>query len=224
MSSIEAARTLVQCDFDGTITEKDASFLLLDAFADGDWRKLLEEYRNGDISVGDFNSRAFAMVKADRQTMVDVLRRKVVKIRKGFHRLLDYCRSSGFRFVIVSNGLDFYIETILRDMGVENIEVFAAETRFDPRGLEVKYVGPDGGELQDGFKEAYASLFVRQGYRLIYIGDGLSDAQPAKLAHWTFATGQLLDCCRKMNINCISFVDFNDVVRSMESLGVGAAE
>ena len=220
---MEAVKTLVQCDFDGTITQEDASFRLLDTFADGDWRQLLAQYRNGEISVGAFNSRAFAMVKADRQTMVDAVRR-TAKIRDGFHQLLDYCRGSGFRFVIVSNGLSFYIETILGDIGAGSIEVFAAETKFNPRGLEVEYIGPDDVQLQDGFKEAYARLFIRGGYRLIYIGNGLSDAQPAKLAYRAFATDQLLDCCRKLNLDCISFVDFNDVVKSLESLMVGEAE
>jgi 2-hydroxy-3-keto-5-methylthiopentenyl-1-phosphate phosphatase len=31
----EIIQTLVQCDFDGTVTEEDVSFMLLDAFADG---------------------------------------------------------------------------------------------------------------------------------------------------------------------------------------------
>ena len=35
------------------------------------WRQLLSEYREGRISVGDFNTRAFAMVKADEQTMLE---------------------------------------------------------------------------------------------------------------------------------------------------------
>jgi len=70
-------KTLVQCDFDGTITEKDASFLLLDAFAQGDWRRLLRDYKEHKISVGEFNTRAFAMVKADKATLLEALKGKV---------------------------------------------------------------------------------------------------------------------------------------------------
>ena len=60
-------KTLVQCDFDGTITEEDMGFLLLDSFASKDWRRLLTEYREGRMSVGRFNTKAFAMVKADSE-------------------------------------------------------------------------------------------------------------------------------------------------------------
>jgi len=47
-------KILIQSDFDGTLTQEDTSFLILDKFAKGDWRKILEEYRSGKISVGQF--------------------------------------------------------------------------------------------------------------------------------------------------------------------------
>ena len=215
--STEAIKTLVQCDFDGTITQEDVSFLMLDAFADGDWRQPLAEYREGKISVGHFNKKAFAMVKADRQTLLDFVKGKV-EIRAGFSELLSYCHSRGFQFVIVSNGLDFYIKTILKDIGVGNIEVFAANTEFHPGGMRVKYIGPEGNQLHDNFKETYTGLFLRRGYRVVYVGNGISDLSPASQAHYIFATGELLDFCRQMNLDCTSFVDFNDVVKGLELL------
>ena len=45
MEKITATKILIQCDFDGTITEEDISFLLLDAFASSDWRQLLSGYK-----------------------------------------------------------------------------------------------------------------------------------------------------------------------------------
>lgn len=210
-------KTVVQCDFDGTITQEDVSFLLLDTFANGDWRQLLTEYREGKISVDHFNMKAFAMVKADRQTLLEFMRGKV-KIRAGFHELLACCQRKGFHFVIVSNGLDFYIETILGDIGINNIETFAAQTRFGAKGIEVQYVGPEGSQLQDGFKEAYIRLFLKRGYRVVYVGNGASDIPSARLAHWIFATGELLTYCKETNLNCTPFVDLNDVVRGLEVL------
>ncbi len=210
-------KTLVQCDFDGTITEEDMGFLLLDSFASEDWRRLLTEYREGRMSVGRFNTRAFALVKADRQTLLKFVRSKV-KIRAGFHELLACCRSKGFRFAIVSNGLVFYIEGILRHIGIDNIDILAAQTNFGPEGIEAKYIGPKGNEIQDGFKEVYTNLFLSRGYRVVYVGNGISDASPAKLAHHIFATGELLTCCQETNLNSTPFADLNDVVRGLELL------
>jgi len=217
MDSNKAMKTLIQCDFDGTITEKDVSFLLLDAFSEGDWRPLLAQYQQGEISVNSFNSRAFAMVKAEEQTLIRFAWDKV-KIRDGLHELVDYCRQKGFRFVVVSNGEDFYIEALLRYIGLENIEVFAAKAEFGSSGVKTRYIGPDGNRLEDGFKEAYVRSFIAEGYRVVYVGNGSSDLPPAQLSSHVFATDDLLAHCKKENLNCIPFVDLNDVIRGLERL------
>ena len=210
-------KTLVQCDFDGTITEEDASFFILDAFAEGDWRQLLREYKEHKISVGHFNTQAFAMVKADEQALLRTTRGKV-KIRSGFQELVAYCSKRGFRFVIVSNGLDFYIKAMLREIGREDIEVYAAQTQFHPSGVKVRYMGPDGKQLEHGLKEAYVKSFLRQGYRVIYIGNGDSDIYPAKYAHHVFARGELLAYCKESNLKYKPFNDLTDVVKGLELL------
>jgi len=210
-------KTLFQCDFDGTITEQDASFFLLDAFAQGDWRQLLRQYKQHNISVGEFNTKAFAMVKASQETLLETVRGKV-KIRPGFQELVTYCTKRGFRFVIVSNGLGFYIKAILQEIGLANIEVYAAEAWFHPEGMEVQYIGPDGNQLGDGFKEAYIKLFLKQGYRVIYAGNGDSDIYPAKYAHQVFATGDLLDYYRQNNLNCQAFSDLSDIIKALSLL------
>jgi 2-hydroxy-3-keto-5-methylthiopentenyl-1-phosphate phosphatase len=210
-------KTLVQCDFDGTVTEKDTSFFLLDTFAQGDWRRLLREYKEHRISVGEFNTKAFSMISTDKPTLVKALDSKI-KVRAGFHELVNYCRRRGFRLVIVSNGLDFYIEATLKGLGLNNFEVHAARASFHPEGMEVKYLGPDGKRLEDGFKEAYIQSFLKLGYRVIYVGNGDSDFAPAKYAHLVFATGELLAYCRENNLNYKPFENFTDVVRGIDSL------
>jgi 2-hydroxy-3-keto-5-methylthiopentenyl-1-phosphate phosphatase len=210
-------KTLIQCDFDGTITEKDASFFLLDAFARADWRRLLRVYKEHKISVGEFNTRAFAMVKADKATLLEALKDKI-KVRAGFHELVNYCLRKGFRLVIVSNGLDFYINAILKDLGLENVEWHAAKTAFHPEGMKVQYIGPDGKRLEDGFKEAYIELFLKLGYRVIYTGNGDSDITPARYAHHVFATGDLLTYCRGNNLAYKPFETFIDIVRDLKQL------
>ena len=210
-------KTLVQCDFDGTVTEEDASFFLLDAFAQGDWRRLLREYKEHRISVGEFNTKAFAMVKDDKPTLLEALKGKV-KVRTGLHELVNYCLKKGFRFAIVSNGLDFYIKAVLKALGLENIEVHAAQASFHPEGMKVQYVGPDGERLEDGFKEAYIKSFLKLGYRVIYMGNGDSDVAPVKYAHHVFATGELLAYCRENNLKYKPFENFIDVVRDIDLL------
>jgi len=216
MNSKQPAKILIQCDFDGTITEEDVSFQLLDAFAQGDWRQLHRDYEADRISVGRFNREAFAMVKADRKSLLAEARR-TVKIRAGFQQMVSCCRSKGFRLVIISNGLDFYIKAILQDLGLVDIEFFAATTQFPPEGLRVQYLGPDGRHHDEGIKVANVNLFFGQGYRVAYVGNGTSDFPAAKLCNYIFATDALLACCRQAKVDCSPFTDFNQIVKVLES-------
>ncbi len=213
----QTPKTLVQCDFDGTITEEDVSFKMLDAFANGDWRKIHRDFLEGRITVGRFNSEAFAMVKADRESLLKV-GRDSVKIKPGFKEMVACCHKKGFRLVIVSNGLDFYIEEILKDIGLGDIEFHAAETRFEPEGVKARYIGPDGSPLDEDFKMAYVNLFLSEGYRVIYVGNGFSDFEPAKRCYYVFATGELLERCQQANVVCTPFTDFYQVTGVLESL------
>jgi 2-hydroxy-3-keto-5-methylthiopentenyl-1-phosphate phosphatase len=208
-------KTLIQCDFDGTITEDDASYIIFDNFALGDWRQLLRHYRAHKISVAQFNTAAFAMVKADKETLLEAIKERV-KPRAGFHELVTYCSRNGFRLVVISNGADFYIEAVLQELGLANIEIHAAQASFYPEGVKVRYIGPNGKQLDTGLKEAYIRLFLQQGYKIIYIGDGESDIPAAKYAHQILARAALLDYCNRNNLRYKPFNDFYEVIRTLE--------
>jgi 2-hydroxy-3-keto-5-methylthiopentenyl-1-phosphate phosphatase len=147
-----------------------------------------------------------------------VLASDKVRIRPGFRELLDHCSRKGFRLVIVSNGVDFYIEAILKSLGIKGVDVFAAKSRFGPQGMKVQYIGPDGAELEVGFKEAHTEVLRSDGCSVVYIGNGLSDLYPARRAKHVFAIDDLLKRCRETNLPCVPFNDFNDVVKGLETL------
>lgn len=217
MQSNNAPKTLIQCDFDGTITEEDVSFTLLDNFANGNWRERLKDYNAGKITVGRFNTEAFSMVKADRATLVKHALEQV-RIRPGFGKFLAYCEHQGIRVYIVSNGLDFYIEEIMKALGAGQIEFTAARTRFIPGGLDVQYIGPDGTRLEEDFKGAYTTSFLEQGYKVMYAGNGTSDLRPARRTSHIFATGSLEKHCKRLNVKHTSFTDFNRVIEVLEGI------
>jgi 2-hydroxy-3-keto-5-methylthiopentenyl-1-phosphate phosphatase len=212
-------KLLVQCDFDNTVTVDDISFMLLDAFAEGDWHPYLEQYKRREITVSQFNSRAFGLVRADERTMLDyLLTDNRLQVRPGFEDLVQHCRQHGIKFAVVSNGLKFYIRAILRKIGMDDIEVFAAESEFNHAGARVWFIGPDGNELGACFKEAYTRHFLGRGYRVAYIGDGSSDCSPASEANYVFARDSLLAYCREHRLNCTPFNDFYDVIRGLEGI------
>jgi len=209
-------KTLIQCDFDGTITDEDISFYLLDVFGHDSWRDLFRIYQEGNITVGHFNREAFARVKASRQELLNAVKGRFM-LRPGFKELKELCVKKDFRLVIVSNGLDFYIEDFLHREGLDDIEFHAAKTEFNSRGLGVNYFDPAGGSIDKGFKDSYVKLFLNQGYQLAYIGDGSSDFAPASLCQHIFARETLLSRCLQNNVPCTPFSDFNDITRVIGS-------
>ncbi len=217
MQHLANIKTLIQCDFDGTLTEEDISFLILDTFADGDWRSILEQYKSNKISVGRFNTLAFRMVKEDEATLVRFVSDKA-ELRPGLKDLVSYCRKRNFRFTIVSNGMTFYIRTLLKNTGLNDIEIYAAQADFDNNGIEARYIGPDGKEVQNGFKEAYIKQFLKDGWRVISIGNGASDIPAAKLAHYTFATEPMLSLCREMKFDCLPFEKLEDIIKGLDTI------
>ncbi len=209
-------RTLIQSDFDDTVTYKDVSLILLDNFAGPEWRQMWDSYQAGRMTLGAFNEQAFGMVKANKREMLDFIKGRF-RIRPGFSQFVRFCHEKGHRFVIVSNGLDFYIREILDDLGLGDIEYHAAETVFDPAGLKVRYVSHNGVAVDRDFKLGYTKKFLAESYRIAYIGDGTSDIEPAKVCDRVFATQSLLKHCRENSIACTPFEDFNDIQTALES-------
>jgi 2-hydroxy-3-keto-5-methylthiopentenyl-1-phosphate phosphatase len=209
--------TLIQCDFDGTITVGDVSFQILDEFTGQGWRQLFDDYMQGKMSVNAFNSAAFARVKASREVLDDFVRRHTV-MRAGFQYLIDVCRQKDYRFYIVSNGMMFYIDTVLKMLGLTDIEHTAAQAIFRPDGVEAWYAGPGGERLENGFKESYTREFLRQGYRVIYIGNGASDFPPARMCQHIYAIDNLLAECRKAGVAHTPFTDLYQVADGLRSL------
>lgn len=212
----ESDRILVQCDFDGTITIEDASFVILDAYVPEKWRPLFDEYQQGKLTVGMFNSTVFAMVKADKEILLEMIREKV-QVREGFVDFIKYCRLNEYRFIIVSNGLDFYIEDILERQGVKDAEVHASNTVFSEKELKVRHKGPDGEYLDEDVKAAFTDHYLTQGYRIVYLGDGRSDVLPASKSHYVFATGSMIEYCDSKKLSYTPFTDFHQVIKVMES-------
>lgn len=61
-------------------------------------------------------------------------------------------------------------------------------------------------------------MFLKQGYRIIYAGNGDSDIYPARYAYRVFATGELLDYYRHNALECQSFDHLADIIRELELL------
>jgi len=205
---------IIQCDFDGTVTTNNVSLLLRERFAIGNWQRIEADYLQGRLGVDESNKRQFALIREPKEKLV-AFASKNAKVRAGFSDFAYYCRSSGIRLIIVSSGLDFYIEAVLNKIGARDIELYCARTSFGQDGIAVSYIGPDGSLLKQGFKEKYLTWLKKRGGRVTYIGDGLSDLAAASAADQVFATGHLHRLLGAKQVSHYSFTDFHDILHQL---------
>jgi 2-hydroxy-3-keto-5-methylthiopentenyl-1-phosphate phosphatase len=210
-------KLLIQCDFDGTVLEEDISFSILEEYAQGDWKAIDREYLAGKINVAEFNERAFGLVKVGLEEQMRFIRGKE-KPRPGFRELIQLCEERQIKFVVVSNGFEYYIEHIFNHLGLSNIEYHAAKVIFNNSRMHIDYISHDGKLLRSGFKDSYTDKFLKEGYEIIYIGNGMSDFSPAKKCRTVFACDSLVKYCDEAKIPYVLFHDFHDVITHIKTL------
>ncbi len=205
----------VLCDFDGTITTEDVAEVLLARFAPGAWEPIEALHRARKIGTRETLARQFSFVRAGREAMVDFVRAKAA-MDPGFPAFLRFCRSRGIPLEIVSEGLDFYIEPLLRDWGLD-VPLRTNRARFEDGRIRIEYPFADPGCTLCGACKLDRVFQLRvAGRRVVYVGDGDSDLCPAVEADAVFAKRRLAELCDSESIPCRRFETFAEVQREME--------
>jgi 2-hydroxy-3-keto-5-methylthiopentenyl-1-phosphate phosphatase len=208
-------RLLVLCDFDGTVCQVDMCNEILDRFA-GDWEAIDRSYAAGEVGSRIAYGRIAPLIRASRSQMMDFILQNE-RLDPFFPEFLIFCRRSKIDLKIVSDGLDLYIEAILRKHGLE-VEFFSnrlvfredgrIEVGFPPASDECGRCGICKRSLLDHFRPGYD--------RIVYVGDGHSDICAAQTADQIFAKDVLYEKCMKNGTPCLGYDNFGDILRCME--------
>ena len=207
------------CDFDGTITNLDTAFFLLDKFVEDDWRKFEVQYQKGKITFEKCIQEQYSMFDVPKHLMLKELE-KVVSFRSNFNQLIDFCRIQNILFIIVSVGLDFVINHFLKQKGLANsIKVYAIKTQITENGIKLAFPKLFDKDSTD-FKEDLVRYYKKKGSQVIYVGDGASDYQAFKNADYRFSikNSRLAELCRKNRISHQEIDDFQEVINALKIL------
>jgi len=205
---------IIQCDFDGTVTKNNLSVLLREHFASAEWQKIENDYLCGSLTVEQSNKLQYRLIRESKEKLQEFVRQHI-ELRPGFLEFVGYCRENAIPFVIVSSGLDFYIETVLAQIGMPDLELYCGQTSFRKDGICVSYFNTEGDIINEGFKEKHLTWLKKRNRDIIYIGDGLSDLEAACHADYVFATGHLLEMLNTKPVVCKGFSNFYDVLRQV---------
>jgi 2-hydroxy-3-keto-5-methylthiopentenyl-1-phosphate phosphatase len=211
----------VFCDFDGTIARRDVGYNLFRHFSGGRNNELIPDWKAGRLSTRECLLQEAAMVDATEQEIYRFLDQ--FELDSGFRSFVDLCRANDTDLFVVSDGLDFYIEYILRRYRLDFLPVIANRgfvrdrrvvVEFPRHNLTCQRCGSCKGERIREYRQRQASQM-----RILFVGDGYSDLCAADEADVIFAKKDLEKYCRRHDIEFHSYDDFFDVARQAVRLG-----
>ncbi len=200
----------VLCDFDGTITNLPTLGLIFREFAACGMDNVIR-YERGEIDMREEIRATFETINASKEEMELALQK--VKMEAGFLDFLDFTKNKNYGFAIVSDGLDWYIDHILKRYGVQDLTIFANEISFEPQGFHLDFPWFDERAPRRGVcKSMIARSYSNHYDKVVFIGDGSSDVDIVFEADVVFARGWLASYCSGKNIEHIEFRNWEELM------------
>jgi 2-hydroxy-3-keto-5-methylthiopentenyl-1-phosphate phosphatase len=206
----------IVCDFDGTALTEDLGDQVAFHFAGEDvYRAAAARYQAGELNFGDLLERVFGPIRATPEEIAVFARGRAIW-RPGFEAFLDACRQAGRPFLVVSAGLDVYIDPVVQGLSPElraHVEVRANRATCSAEGLAVTFHGEDCGFC--GFcKGNVVRELQALGHRVALCGDGTGDRHAADAADHVFARAgsSLVRYCAERGIAHDVFETFHEVM------------
>jgi 2,3-diketo-5-methylthio-1-phosphopentane phosphatase len=205
-------------DFDDTAAAQNVAELLLNRFGDPTWTQVRQQFRDGQLNLKEYQEITFRNIQADRSAMQYHVHEHAT-LRPYFAELYAFCRNSGIPLAVVSQGLDFYISALLERDGFGDVPIYAVNTTFDQGEISYHYnhIRP-GNERQGNSKALIVEQFQKQGYYVLFAGDGASDQEASVQADMVFAHRTLARFCDEQGIEYKPFSDFQSMLLNVREL------
>ena len=205
-------------DFDGTAAEQNVAETLLHRFGGEAWKGYREAFRKGEMTLREYQERAFNGVEASLEEMGEALK-GLCWPRAGFDAFVSYCYTNGIQLIIVTNGLEFYVDSVLKNAGLRDVPSCSVGVQGPPGRLQYSY--PFETEACWEWGNCKCRILDEHrnggGVRTVFIGDGYSDYCAGRHADAVFARAAMLERCREEGLPHREFDDFHDVLAAFRA-------
>ena len=222
-----SANIHVVFDFDGTLATTFIGGEMFRRSTQPDRVSILSgQFASGEISLRQYQEAVFDMVD---EPIFEMSRRAALhgRIRKFAIEVCELVWDSGGIVAVASAGLNFYIEPILENVGLDRVELHSGKVLSESNGKPpFRYDYPSYLKSCKGDWVTCKCEVIHRlkndhgGSEVIFVGDGLlSDTcAAANAADTVFATGKLLRYCEKNKISATEFGDdFAPLLRYVHS-------
>lgn len=204
----------IYCDFDGTITKKDAVNTFFELYADPKWTEYEQMWVEGKISSRE---NAISQVELLSGVTPEILNDYInsIEIDDYFIDFVNFAKSNGINIVILSDGFDLFIQKTLEKHNLYEIKYFANHLIYENGKFRIEF--PYYNEKCDiGAGMCKCNRIKDKEY--CYIGDGTSDLCVAKKADILFASKVLKNYCKKNNVKHIPFENFSNIINTLRKI------
>ena len=208
----------VFCDFDGTITRVDGCNLIIDHCIGRDARRAIDDkIVSGELSFRQGYDAQFSGVNLTWEESLPILHGKN-GIDPTFPPFVRRLAQRNIPLTILSAGIEQIIREYLGTVGLTGLDIRANRIRVENRRWRVAYFDetPFGNDKAAAVREAAA-----QGFRTVFIGDGISDFPVASVADILFAKrgNRLEEHCLSQGIAFHPFDDFDEIGNRLLEIG-----
>ena len=209
---------VIICDFDGTISVRDVGHHFFGTYVPDEKQRnlLLERWKLGLISSRECLEHEIDLLEASRGELDTFIEGE--SLDPYFKDFIDFCNKRKYEFLILSDGLDYYIDRMLMKFGLGFLDFRANHLvvgNGSIEGVEFPHYNLLECTMCGNCKRYHVEQMRRNGYFSVYVGNGYSDRCPSEYADLVLAKGDLLVHCRRENIPCVPFDNFRDVEREL---------
>lgn len=207
----------ILCDFDGTISVEDVIDSLLEHHGRPGWEILESDWRAGRIGSRECMSGQVALLDLSRDELDAHL--ASLWIDPAFPAFVAEARRLGAPLRVVSDGLDYAIESILGRYGLADLPLAANHLRANgPRRWSLTSPWQADGCRSGTCKCACVDDARANGRKTLLIGDGASDFCAADRVDFVFAKNRLIEHCRAAGIPYMPITSFDEAIACLPAL------
>lgn len=210
----------IYIDFDGTVTTSDVGEEMFLKFGDAvKSYAIIDEWLKGKLNSKEVWLKLCETVKDfNEDNFSEFL--NTIELDPYFKDFINFCSNNKFDVMILSDGLDYYINKITAKEKIENVKIFCNKLTIENNGT-ITPTFPFTDEectLCANCKRNHILNSSNDEDITVYIGDGWSDTCAAQHCDFIFAKKSLLKYCENHRIPYYPFNHFDDVIKILNQI------